>query len=409
MSVIGCPLYGTGFGVIVTCTRPTALAGGAGVGEGGGAGVGAGAGGGVAAVGGLLRDGTVLGAPGADSTWPQPAAARAMTMTMTIPMEVSSASAEAGKRHTAARDGAAHVHMRASARGVAPRVAPCTSFAVVSAVVLATILLVPAAAGAQTDPNPGRLTVSGGIDFTNAYMFRGLRQDDTGLIMWPFGDLAIDVYDGDGTLENATVNVGIWNSLHTGSAGSDGPSGELWYESDFYTSFTLGFDGGLNVGATYTAYISPNDSFSTVKEISFRAAVDDTSGFTGLSLRPYALLAFELDTAPGLGQADGGEEAGSYLEIGIAPGWTNDYATIAFPLKAGFSLGDYYELAGEDHSFGFFSVAATASVPLGGTTDYGAWNLRGGVEFQSLGDTPEAFDLGDQSKVIGSIGIAFSY
>jgi hypothetical protein len=31
------------------------------------------------------------------------------------------------------------------------------------------------------------------------------------------------------------------------------------------------------------------------------------------------------------------------------------------------------------------------------------------VEFQSLGDTPEAFNLGDQSKVIGSVGIAFAY
>lgn len=84
-------------------------------------------------------------------------------------------------------------------------------------------------------------------------------------------------------------------------------------------------------------------------------------------------------------------------------------ATIAFPIKVGLSLADYYELAGVDHTFGYFSIAATAAVPLGGTTEYGAWSARGGVEFQSLGDTPEAFNGGDQSKVIAWIGIGVSY
>jgi len=35
--------------------------------------------------------------------------------------------------------------------------------------------------------------------------------------------------------------------------------------------------------------------------------------------------------------------------------------------------------------------------------------VHGGVEFQSLGDTPEAFNGGEQQKIIGSIGIGFSY
>jgi hypothetical protein len=35
--------------------------------------------------------------------------------------------------------------------------------------------------------------------------------------------------------------------------------------------------------------------------------------------------------------------------------------------------------------------------------------VHGGFEFLSLGDTPEAFNGGDQSKLIGVIGIGFSY
>ena len=50
------------------------------------------------------------------------------------------------------------------------------------------------------------------------------------------------------------------------------------------------------------------------------------------------------------------------------------------------SLGDYYELAGEDNKFGFFSIAGIVTVPLGGMTNFGSWNIHGGVEYQKLGD-----------------------
>src|SRR5262245_60885607 len=93
---------------------------------------------------------------------------------------------------------------------------------------------------APPDPNPGNLTLTGGIDFLNAYLFRGIPQDDTGVVMWPYGDLGVALHSGDGLFKNIGVNVGLWNSLHTGDAGSDGPSGKLWYESDFYATFGLG-------------------------------------------------------------------------------------------------------------------------------------------------------------------------
>ena len=77
----------------------------------------------------------------------------------------------------------------------------------------------------------------------------------------------------------------------------------------------------------------------------------------------------------------------------------------------GFSLSDYYENpeTGDDEKFGFFSIAGIVTVPLGGTTSFGAWNMHGGVEYQALGKTTEFFNGGDSSQVIGSFGIGFSY
>ena len=72
--------------------------------------------------------------------------------------------------------------------------------------------------------------------------------------------------------------------------------------------------------------------------------------------------------------------------------------SVAVPVKAGFSLSNYYELDGTDHPFGFLSVAGVVTVPLGVTTKFGGWNVHGGVEFQKLGDATASFNGGDRSK-----------
>ena len=43
------------------------------------------------------------------------------------------------------------------------------------------------------------------------------------------------------------------------------------------------------------------------------------------------------------------------------------------------------------------------------TCRFHAWNVHGGFEFLSLGDTAEAFNAGEQQKLVGSVGIGFSY
>jgi hypothetical protein len=281
--------------------------------------------------------------------------------------------------------------------------------------VLLALLTVPAAAqtpAASTDPNPGNLTITGSFDVVSTYMFRGIRQHSTGIANWPATDLGIAVYSGGGALKSAGINFGTWNSLHSGDTGSDGPSGKLWYESDFYAALALGFGKGVAFTTTYTAYTSPNNSYSTVKEFMFRLGVDDSAYLGKAAVKPYVIIAQEFDAeADGLtnGQADGGQNAGTYLEIGVAPGYSLPRASVAVPIKAGFSLSDYYELAGVDNTFGFFSIAGIVTVPLGGTTGFGAWNVHGGVEYQALGDTTQSFNGGDGSRVIGTIGIGFSY
>ena len=289
------------------------------------------------------------------------------------------------------------------------------------------LALVTAPAYAQNDPNPGNLTFIGNVDFTNGYMFRGIRQDDTRVIIQPSAELDILLQSADTGLKSTSLNIGTWNSLHTGNTGlrsSESGLGcacdKLWYESDFYTTLAFGFNAAT-LGVTYTAYTSPNAGFNNVKEVMFRFAVDDSAALGKAALHPWVIAAFEIDADNGH-QADGGSKAGRYLELAVSPGYSGSRASLAVPVKVGLSIGDYYELNEGtparpdfvDHKFGYFSLAGIATVPIGGTSAYGAWNVHGGVEYQRLGDTTKAFNVDEDgearpNKVIVSAGFGFVY
>ena len=67
---------------------------------------------------------------------------------------------------------------------------------------------------------------------------------------------------------------------------------------------------------------------------------------------------------------DAGLEKGRYLEVGAAPTFGSGLS-LAIPVKAGFSLGDYYEGLAGDERFGFFSVGARVSRSLAQASKYG--------------------------------------
>ena len=316
----------------------------------------------------------------------------------------------------------------------------------VVAAFLLTCLATPAAA--QDSPNTGDMHVSGALDFANAYYFRGIRQETEGYIIQPYLDLGATIFKGEGSLKTFTVNVGTWNSLHSG--GLTGTHNDLnnkgWYESDFYATLGFGLSGGVNASMTFTSYMSPNSQFSTVKELSFKFTMDDTpwlGNYKQYSSKPYFLIATELDTGTGTGQADasfcqgffvtGCSGAGTYIEIGGAPSYTKDWWTISVPLKVGIGLIDYYQAlyidpatnagVGLDSKFGFFSVGLQGTVPFAPkATRFGNWNVHGGIEWLKLGDmttyanqqpafygAPLTPGGGLDNDVVVSVGVAFSY
>ena len=84
--------------------------------------------------------------------------------------------------------------------------------------------------------------------------------------------------------------------------------------------------------------------------------------------------------------------------------------SLAIPVKVGLSLNDYYELDGNDNKFGFVDAGLLLTVPFTKIpTQFGSWNVHGGVNFLGFGDTTKYFNNGDAGQVVVSGGIGMSY
>jgi len=275
--------------------------------------------------------------------------------------------------------------------------------------------------GASTSPAPAqaeepapakRVTLTAGFDFVSAYMFRGIFQEDRGVIVPPFVDVGVTVYEGEGALKSVALNGGMWNSLHSGPSGSETPNRSAWYEADYYGSATFTI-GKWKPGALFTSYTSPNDVFATVHELAGVLAYDDSS--SPFPLNPKAIVAFELK-----GQADGGGglpdggSKGTYLELGVRPVVkvidAQKYPlSVAIPAKMGLSLNDYYEGPTGSNKFGYFDLGAIASVPLAFMNGRSTWEVHGGLDILWLGDNLKILNKDDGIKPVAVIGVSVTY
>ncbi|MGH7311634.1 MAG: hypothetical protein ACREJV_00545 [Candidatus Rokuibacteriota bacterium] len=265
-------------------------------------------------------------------------------------------------------------------------------------------------------PNTGRVALSLGMDWTTHYFFRGILQEDQGIILQPYGDVTFKLMEGEGAFTNLGLTVGLWNSLHEGPTGTGGANQDprIWYEADFYTKLGATLFDDFTAAMIYTAYMSPNGRFSSVDELAFSVSYNDSKLLGAFALNPSVLLAFELD-----GQADGGSDEGVYLQLGVAPAYTfNDKGTypltVSLPVTLGLSLSDYYErvgVGGEDDTFGYLSIGLAAGVPLKFIpASYGAWTAKSTLTFITLGDNLKAANNGDRSEFIWTIlSLAMTY
>lgn len=266
----------------------------------------------------------------------------------------------------------------------------------------------PAEQASDEEPSR-RLHFTLGVDFTNAYYSRGLRQEDRGVIAQPYATVGLDFYRSDDW--NLQAYLGTWNSLHdrkTGS-GTEDSTLENWYEVDAYFGLTAEYDR-WTLGGQYGWFISPNDAFTTVQELQFSASYDDADHLGAWALAPNATLVIET----GDGTSDGLEK-GAYLQLGVEPGYDFEQSTVeslrlSAPIIVGLSAWDYYQQSeSEDDFFGFFSVGCKCSVGLLTSDEWGELSAYAAINLLVLGDYASQVNDDEDTEVVWSVGLAYSY
>jgi uncharacterized protein (TIGR02001 family) len=250
---------------------------------------------------------------------------------------------------------------------------------------------------AQNKVNTGSVNLSVSFDITTHYLYRGISQENQGLIFQPGIDVSFGVTD------NTSINFGVWNSLHSNQTGAAAGAGaDSFYESDLYVGVTHVMDD-FEISVTYTALTSPNAAFGTVEELGFGVSYAH-------DLNPSATLVFELD-----GQSDGGTDEGTFIELAIAPDiplGDDSSISLSVPIALGLSLDDYYEAGGDDDTFGYFDVGVDASMDLSDVpAEYGSWSLNAGLHVIFLGNNAAAIGGGDTAKdyLVLNLGLGIDY
>ena len=188
-------------------------------------------------------------------------------------------------------------------------------------------------------------------------------------------DLACDrprhlaAYSGDGGLKSVGINFGTWNSLHTGDTGlRDWPErqavvrvGLLRARSDLASA------AARRSRTTYTAYTSPNNRFTTVKEIMFKLArrrQRQAGQGSGQAVhRDRAGVRHRRRPRSGRRRRQRGHLSGDRHCSGLrgAQGEHRVPDQGRYERRATTTSS-----AGEDNKFGYFSIAGIVTVPLGG-------------------------------------------
>jgi hypothetical protein len=284
------------------------------------------------------------------------------------------------------------------------------ALAVLAATTAATLVGVSTAQAQDAPPaDSSKIDFSGGVDVVTEYWFRGIGQENEGLILQPYLGVSFEILETEDL--TLTGSISTWNSIH------EAASGDTWYESDSAIGVTAEM-GAVSVGVSYVNLYNPAGGDIFAEEIDITLDVDVTAFDLPACLSPSIVLAFETN-----GGSDAGTNKGTYLQIGLNPttedilGSGNMPVTLAIPMTVGLSLDDYYEDGmGNDDTFGFFDIGAVLSTPLDGLipADYGSWTASVGVHYIFLGDSAEnisgAFGTGnDSGSVYGTFGIAMDF
>jgi hypothetical protein len=265
--------------------------------------------------------------------------------------------------------------------------------------------------------NNGSIHVDGGMDYTTADFFRGIRQTpQTNEIFQGYLDVFLNLED------TGTFRFGPYVGVRGGGAKMPDNGAPLTdYLNEYYAGLAISVSS-ISATVGYVEHHSPDGSFATQNEVGARIDINDAGSDAQLNV-PFALNphiglfreVLDQNVGPTSIRSQPGQQ-NSYLEIGLTPRTSiplgSMAVTLALPITCGMSWDNYYSLTPTSNSnfFGFQSAGLMAALTLPFPPSWGTWDLRGGITY--MHDSAEGaiqIDRGHRDFFFGGAGIGLHY
>ena len=243
-----------------------------------------------------------------------------------------------------------------------------------------------------------------GVNSVSAYFAFGVMQENKGVIAEPFFDVARTLFIGGGLVNNVTLGLQFWSSMHSAETGANKSSAvPWWYEFDYYVPVGLTIAKKWTLTISYLDYEFPGCAFTAQRGVQTDIAYDDSELLGSLALHPHALILYNFEGVLGVGRT-----RAWYGEIGITPtasiaAKTGYPVNLSFPILLG--CGDSHFYPGG--AYGYFSVSANGSVPLAFLPkSIGSWTANAGITYYNLGEATATVNANrDHNAYVWQIGI----
>ncbi|MES2594659.1 MAG: hypothetical protein V4662_04965 [Verrucomicrobiota bacterium] len=264
----------------------------------------------------------------------------------------------------------------------------------------------PVVAPTVESPAPSPFHALLKLDVSGDYITpRGLHVENQGLVFQPLFLLFTNLYaNPDGFLNDVTLTLGVWSSIHTNSSGKDPGN---WNEFDPIAGIAFKFADYWKFEVNYTAFESMTRSYETSQHLELKLSLADgaMTGNKVFSINPYIAYWQELRNKATVVFNPGTSDKSYYFTVGMTP--TIDLTSVKFEFPTFINIvgSDFYQKA--DGSAGgsglaVFRTGVQASIPLNFVPKYaGKWSLYAGVKYYHL-NNPGVLDgnlaLGAEGK-----------
>lgn len=245
-----------------------------------------------------------------------------------------------------------------------------------------------------------------GLNVVTAYYYHGSIQQNHSASFQPYADINFKAFEGDGFLNKATINIGVWNSL-TNPATSTSPLGnrawtspKSWAESDFTPGVSLTF-GKVTITESYQFMFFPNKSMpETSESLVSKLAFDDSDILGAFALHPSITHQHEIS-----GKAANGPSTskGNYWEGAVAPSIAAGPVTVTLPVTLGFGSSKYYQKDG----YGYVSAGVNLGYAIPMPKQYGVWTANLGGTYYNLNKS--AVGGNADNDVVGNLGLGIAF